>query len=160
MFKFDYEYYFMYNTPLGKKLFDNVMSIGYNIMSAKAKMYRTDVAMIEDFIKRYDSNLYFKKSMNLNDLCSLVVYINDYTDYRIDLKTGDETLLETVKCHINDIGYDSFNSHAKQTDNIEIIKNTKNKIGLWHESHYEKNTIVINTGVVGDAVLNIDLDII
>ena len=76
----------MFNTPLGKKLYENVMSLGYHVMTGKAALYSNVASMVEDFIENNDGNIYLSKKISMCDLEKLILYINDYTDYRFDMK--------------------------------------------------------------------------
>lgn len=58
----------MFNTPLGKKLYENMLSLGYHMMTGKAALYTNVVAMVTDFIERKDGKIYFSKKMTYDDL--------------------------------------------------------------------------------------------
>lgn len=152
----------MFNTPLGRKLLDNTMSLGYNLMTAKAKLYSNHYNMIEDFIKRYDSNLYFKKSLAPEDLVPIIQYINDYTGYRIDIKSANEVLIQNIKTELDSgyIKYNNFDPYEKHKNNLDTIKETVYQVGFWLDQHYDKLTFVINTGEANNAVLNIDIELV
>lgn len=152
----------MFNTPLGRKLLDNTMSLGYNLMTAKAKLYNNNYKMIEDFIKRYNSNIYFKKTISKSDLIPIIQYINDYTGYRIDIKSGNEVLLQTLKSELDAgcIKFSDFDPYEKYKNNLEYIGESVHQVGFWFDQHYDKLTFVINTGEANKAVLNIDIELV
>ena len=152
----------MFNTPLGRKLLDNTMSLGYNLMTAKAKLYSNHYNMIEDFIKRYDSNIYFEKSILQSDIIPIIQYINDCTDYRIDIKSANEVLIQNIKTELDSgcIKYSDFDPYEKHKKNIEYIGESMHQVGFWLDQHYDKLTFVINTGESNNAVLNIDIELV
>lgn len=146
----------MFNTPLGKKLYENMMGLGYHIMTGKAALYTNVVAMVEEFIEKDNGNVYLSKSMTMADIEKLILYINDGTDYRFDMKSATTTksgeIVQLLYKH--EIKHDIFDP-SKPKD-IKLSECT-NQFGIWNDNHYDKITFVINTGMKGKSVLHIDV---
>lgn len=147
----------MFNTPLGKKLFENMLNLSQHVMTGKAAMYTDVVKMINDFIKRNDGATYFTKKMSYDDLEKIILYIHDNTDYRMDIKLSGQSL---EKMHIieifneYDIKFEEF--HIKELKNINM-NDRKSQFALWNDILYSKLTIVINTGIKENTILNMDV---
>jgi len=146
----------MFNTPLGKKLYENVMGLGYHIMTGKAALYSNVVAMVEDFIEKDNGNIYLSKSMTMADIEKLILYINDGTSYRFDMKSAATIKRgEIMKVmNENNIKFDVFDPFKPK--DIKLNECT-NQFGFWTDNHYDKITFVINSGIKGKSVLHIDV---
>lgn len=147
----------MFNTPLGRKLYENMASLGYHIMSGKASMYSNVNYMVDDFIDLNDGNVYFKKRMSKSEIEKLILYINDGTDYRIDIKLNPESPVKSyITTFLNQehIGFDDIENISIRNVKINELKNI---VGIWNDTQYDKLTMVINTGLKDKSVLNIDV---
>lgn len=149
----------MFNTPLGRKLYENMTTVGYYIMSGKASMYNDVIDMTNDFIKLNDGNIYFKKNMTMEEIEKLILYINDGTDYRFDIKVKTKSPFKTYIIALftqHNIGFDDITN----TSMIDVkINELENNFGIWNDANYDRITIVINTGLQDKSVLNIDVNL-
>lgn len=150
----------MFNTPLGKQLYENMLSLGQNIMTGKAAMYNDPIKMMNDFIDRKDGIVYFTKTLSLDDIKKIMQYVHEYTQYRIDFKlNGDSAINDQLKDLFDEceFKYDQFES--SKTKNIKINERI-NKFAIWSDSHFTKFLMVINTGDKSKSVLNMTVELV